>query len=100
MPEPADAKLPAIIRADRDYQIAAPIQVLYDWRADNPAPATLGEAFDCVVLSVEITGRVAAAKVRETHDSEVAVDYFHLLNDNGNWSIVSKLWDSLASEQN
>jgi hypothetical protein len=77
-----------------DYQIASPIQVLYDWRAENPAPETAGETFDCVVLSVEITGRVASAKVRETHEGEVAIDYFHLLNDNGRWSIVSKLWDA------
>ena len=56
-------------------------------------PVTTGEAFDCVVLSLEITGRVASAKVRETHEGAV-IDYFHLLKDGDQWCIVSKLWDT------
>ena len=46
-----------------DEMIAAPIEGLYDWVNSNPAPAATGEAFDCVVLSLEITGRVASAKL-------------------------------------
>jgi Putative lumazine-binding len=62
----------------RDEIIPAPIKGLYDWVNANPAPVTTGEAFDCVVLSLEISGRVASAKVRETHEGAV-IDYFHLL---------------------
>ena len=76
-----------------DEMIAAPIEGLYDWVNSNPAPVTSGEAFDCVVLSLEITGRVASAKVRETHEGAV-IDYFHLLKDGDRWWIVSKLWDT------
>jgi hypothetical protein len=76
-----------------DEMIAAPIDGLFDWVNSNPAPATTGEAFDCEVLSLEITGRVASAKVRETHEGTV-IDYFDLLKVGDRWSIVSKLWDT------
>ena len=76
-----------------DELIGAPIEGLYDWVNSNPAPVTTGEAFDGVVMSLEITGRVASAKVRETHDGAV-IDYFHLLKHEDRWWIVSKLWDT------
>jgi len=77
-----------------DDMIAAPIQVLYDWVGQNPAPAETGEVFDCSILAIAVTGRVGTATVRETsHDGSV-IDYFHLLKDNGSWLIVSKLWDT------
>jgi len=76
-----------------DEMIAAPIEGLFEWVNSNPAPATTGEAFACEVLSVEITGRVATAKIRETHEGAV-IDYFHLLKHGDRWSIVSKLWDT------
>ena len=76
-----------------DELIAAPIAALYEWVEANPAPSETGEAFECSILSIEITGRVAAAKMRETAPDSVFIDYFHLLNDGSEWSIVSKLWD-------
>ena len=76
-----------------DEMIAAPIEGLFDWVNSNPAPGTTGEAFDCEVLSLEITGRVASAKVRETHEGAV-IDYFQLLKHEDRWRIVSKLWDT------
>lgn len=77
-----------------DELIATPIEGLYEWVEANPAPSATGEIFECAILAIEITGRVAAAKIRETgHDGDV-IDYFHLLNDGKRWSIVSKLWDS------
>ncbi len=77
-----------------DEMIAAPIAALYDWVSANPAPAETGEAFDCSILAIEVTGRVATATVQETSPEGRVVDYFHLLKDNGRWSIVSKLWDA------
>ena len=66
-----------------DEMIAAPIEGLYDWVASNPAPSETGEIFGCAVVAIEVTGRVAAAAVRETsHD---VIDYFHLLNDGNQW---------------
>lgn len=77
-----------------DEMIAAPIEGLYDWVNSNPAPATTGEVFDCSILSIEITGRVAAATVRESGHEGNVIDYFHLLKVGDRWWIVSKLWDA------
>ncbi len=49
-----------------DEMIAAPIEGLYEWVNSNPAPAKTGEVFDCSILSIEITGRVAVVSMRET----------------------------------
>jgi hypothetical protein len=77
-----------------DELIAAPIEALYDWVGANPAPADTGEVFDCSILAIRRTGRVATATVRETSHEGSVIDYFHLLNDSGRWWIVSKLWDA------
>ena len=77
-----------------DEMFAAPIEGLYEWVAASPAPSETGEVFECSILSVEITGRVAAAKLRETGPEGDFIDYFHLLNDGNRWQIVSKLWDA------
>jgi protease I len=77
-----------------DQLIAAPIAELYAWIATNPAPAATGDPFACDILGIEVTGRVATAKVRETDQHGVVIDYFHLLKVGDSWSIVSKLWDA------
>ena len=77
-----------------DEMIAAPIEALYDWVRANPAPAETGEVFDCSILAIELTGRVATATIRETGPEGSVIDYFHLLKDNGRWWVVSKLWDA------
>ena len=77
-----------------DEMIAAPIEGLYEWVDSNPAPSTTGEVFDCSIFSIEITGRVAAAKVRENSHEGNVIDYFHLLKVGDRWWIVSKLWDA------
>ena len=76
-----------------DDLIAAPISALYDWVGANPAPAATGDPFSCETLGIEITGRVAIAKVRESDHHGVVIDHFHLLKVGERWSIVSKLWD-------
>jgi Putative lumazine-binding len=77
-----------------DEMIAAPIEGLYDWVNSNPAPAETGDVFDCSILAIEVTGRVATATVRETSHEGDVIDYFHLLKDKNRWWIVSKLWDA------
>ncbi len=57
------------------------------------APAETGAVFGCEILAIEVTGRVAAATVRETSHEEIVIDHFHLLKDQDRWWIVSKLWD-------
>ena len=73
-----------------DEMIAAPIEGLYDWVGSNPAP----ETYNCSILGIEITGRVAAATVRETDPHGDVIDYFHLLKVGDRWWITSKLWDA------
>ena len=48
-----------------DELIAAPIAALYEWVEANPSPSATGEPFDCEILDIEVTSRVAAATVRE-----------------------------------
>jgi hypothetical protein len=59
----------------------------------NPAPAATGDPFSCETLGIELTGRVATARVRESDPHGVVIDHFHLLRAGARWSIVSKLWD-------
>ena len=80
-----------------DDLIAAPIVALYDWVAENPAPAAAGTPFSCETLGIGVTGRVATAKVRESDHHGVVIDHFHLLKVGDHWSIVSKLWDAEQS---
>ena len=77
-----------------DELIAAPIVALYDWVGANPAPVATGDPYDCEVLEIEVTNRVAAASVRETLHQETVIDHFHLLKVSERWWIVSKLWDT------
>lgn len=77
-----------------DDLIAGPIAELYDWVAANPAPAATGDAFSCDTLAIDVTGRVATARVRERDHHGAVIDHFHLLKVGGQWSIVSKLWDA------
>ncbi|MEO6213178.1 MAG: nuclear transport factor 2 family protein, partial [Vicinamibacterales bacterium] len=76
-----------------DELIAAPIAALYEWVEANPAPAATGEPFDCEILNIDVTKRVAAVTVRET-GHEAVIDHFHLLKISERWWIVSKLWDA------
>jgi len=73
-----------------DELIAAPIEGLYEWVDSNPAP----KVYKLSILAIEVTGRVAAATVRETDSHGDVIDYFHLLKDGDRWWIVSKLWDA------
>ena len=73
-----------------DAMIAAPIQGLYDWVEANAVP----DGYGCLVLGIEVTGRVATAKVRETDLHGDVIDHFHLLKVGDRWWIVSKIWDA------
>lgn len=72
-----------------DETIAAPVQGLYDWVGSNPPP----QGYECTVLEIEVTGRVATAKIREVDSHGAFVDHFHLLKVGERWWIVSKIWD-------
>jgi hypothetical protein len=77
-----------------DDLIAGPIAALYDWVEANPGPAATGDPYRCEILRIEITGRTAAATIRETDLHGGVIDYLHVLKVGDDWSIVSKLWDA------
>ena len=77
-----------------DELIAAPIAALYEWVDANPSPSATGEPFDCEILAIEVTSRVATATVREKDHHGAVIDHFHLLKTGQQWWIVSKLWDA------
>ena len=77
-----------------DDLIAGPIAALYGWVEENPGPAATGDPYRCEILRIEITGRTAAATIRETDLHGGVIDYLHLLKAGNEWSIVSKLWDA------
>ncbi len=74
------------------YGIPFPVfaRSAYGTFGSNPAP----ETYNCSILGIEITGRVAAATVRETDPHGDVIDYFHLLKVGDRWWITSKLWDA------
>jgi len=71
-----------------------PAAFAVNWVAATPAPAATGDPFSCETLGIEMTGRVATARVRERDHHGVVIDHFHLLKVGDRWSIVSKLWDA------
>lgn len=77
-----------------DELITGPIALLYAWIQETPAPSATGDPYQCEVLHIEITGRAAAATLRETDLHGGVIDYLHLLKVGDSWSIVSKLWDA------
>jgi hypothetical protein len=77
-----------------DDLIAGPIAALYGWVEENPAPAATGDPYRCEILRIDITGRTAAATIRETDLHGGVIDYLHVLKIGDHWSIVSKLWDA------
>lgn len=62
-----------------------------------PIPADNGEPFDMEVLSIDISGRVAAAKVRDLYQGRDFTDHLHLIRrPDGNWRIFGKVFHSQA----
>ena len=49
-----------------DDLVAIPIAGLYDWVTANLAPAATVDPYPCETLGIEMTGRVATARVRES----------------------------------
>ena len=66
---------------------------LDEWLAkvqSRPIPAECGEPFDMAILRVEVTGDVAAVKVRNLYRGLRFTDYLHLAKLDGQWRIVNK----------
>lgn len=64
--------------------------------AGNPAPAESGLAYDARIDTVHVDGHIATAVLRETgYLGMDFVNHFQLLEIDGQWHIVAKLFESL-----
>jgi protease I len=57
-----------------------------------PAPAESGEAYDMRIVSIDVTGRVAAVKVADLYIGRRFTDYLSLVKVEDNWVIVDKIF--------
>lgn len=68
---------------------------LNQWLArveDRPVPAETGATFDYQILSLEIIGEQAMAKVLCPLLDDVFIDFLGLLREDGQWRIVNKMY--------
>lgn len=63
-----------------------------DLVASRPVPAQLAHPFAYQILSVELAGEQAMAKVRCPLLGRQYIDYLGLLQEQGRWRIVAKLY--------
>lgn len=63
-----------------------------DWYKGFAASAGKEEQGDLRVVSVDVTGNAASAKVREEYPTSVYTDYVSLLKLGGEWKIVNKIY--------
>jgi hypothetical protein len=65
--------------------------------AGHPAMAESGAPFKALFSSIQVAGRTASAMLEESgfFGTGRFVNYFHLVNIDGDWKIVSKTFESL-----
>lgn len=72
------------------------VPVFPDYLARVAAPRPAGAGQDQTkkeIVSIDIAGTAAVAKLRLTRPEQVIVDYMSLLKVNGEWKIVNKIFD-------
>jgi len=70
-------------------------QPFFDAVAGNPSPAESGASYDTQISAVQVNGRMATGTLRE--QGFLGMDFtnhFHLIEIDGSWKIVSKLFES------
>ena len=77
-----------------DNLLLATPQAFIDDIANNPPMATQNVPYNAEIESIRIEGDVAAVVLSETgfRGAGQFVDFFHLIKDNGEWKIISKLF--------
>lgn len=83
----------------RDTQfVQMPIFSEYLARVAAPRPAGAGpDQTKKEILSIDITGSAAVAKLKLTTPNAILTDYMSLLKINGEWKIVNKIFDRRAT---
>jgi hypothetical protein len=56
----------------------------------TPAPSKSGEKYDMRIVSIDMTGNEAVAKVEDLYLGFRFTDYLSLLNIEGTWVIINK----------
>jgi len=88
-------KLAKIFHPDAVLKTPGLRRPLNDWLAaieERPKPAQQGTGFHYRLLAIEITGEQAMVKVACPLFEHHYVDYLGLLNENGQWRIVNKMY--------
>jgi hypothetical protein len=71
-----------------------PIQGLFDYVSASPAPAKSGEPHKCFITKIDCVGNAASVEMlQQFYQGTNYINYFQLLKLEGNWVIVSKLFD-------
>lgn len=81
-----------------DELYVKPVEFLYQYVRENESPAKRGDPFVCRIEGRSITGRTAVATLVER--AYLGYDYttsLHLVEIEGRWWIVSKLFSGRAS---
>ena len=65
--------------------------------AGSPSMASQNDPYQAEIESIRIEGNVASVIVSETgfRGAATLVDFFHLIKEDGKWSIISKLFTTL-----
>lgn len=66
----------------------------------RPTPAALGHSFAYEILNIETLGEQALVKVYCPLFGREFIDYLGLLQENGKWLIVNKMYADMPSENN
>ena len=60
--------------------------------SQRPSPKENGETLPAEILSIEIAGNTAVARVRDDYLGKTFVDTLSFLKEEGSWSIYTKLF--------
>lgn len=67
--------------------------------SQQPSPKQKGDAIRLDILSIDITGKTAVAKVRDDYLGMTFLDSLSLLKSDGEWTIYNKLFHVECSNQ-
>jgi protease I len=66
------------------------LEQFLDFVKATPAPSKSGEKYDMRIVSIDMTGNEAVAKVEDLYLGFRFTDYLSLLNVDGTWVIINK----------
>lgn len=86
--------------ASGDSATIMEIEGLFGYVASQEAPATTGEQHRCTISKIDVAGHAASVEVMQENCYGVNyVNYFQLLKMDGQWLIVSKVYDAVHTQQ-